>query len=208
MRHSPHASEAAPALANAPHNTAGMIPRTGRTDRRRHAPRPLGERARGRRGAAGVRLGLWLGLGVSGRSRLVGVGDEEHAVVGGGYLERVRLVQQVLGALDRQAPPHLRAGRRAPQPARRCDEEPRRQAAAAAAGRPSRQQPPGRNGIFACATQGKARFPTLLSGATTWVRQKRNTARSAPKSMTGARWCPKRGGRGGCREAARDGAPQ
>ncbi len=53
------------------------------------------------------------------RARLVGVGDEEHAVVGGGDLKRVRLVQQVLGALDRQAPPHLRAGRRAPQPARR-----------------------------------------------------------------------------------------
>jgi hypothetical protein len=45
--------------------------------------------------------------GLLGAARLVGVCDEEHAVVGGGHLERVRLVQDVLRALDRQAPIHL-----------------------------------------------------------------------------------------------------
>lgn len=42
-------------------------------------------------------------------THLVCVSDEEHAVVCGRYLERMRLIQQVLCALDRQAPPHLHA---------------------------------------------------------------------------------------------------
>ncbi len=112
---------------------------------------------------------------VPGRARLVGVRDEEHAVVGGGDLKRVRLVQQVLGALDRQAPPHLRAGRRAPRPACRIGGERRGQAAAAAPGQPSRQQPLGQDGVFHERGAGQARFPTLLSGATTWAEPQHST---------------------------------